>query len=145
MQSVNFDEIIDAILRRDARYAREAYHYVREALDFTQRKVHKDDRTSPPENRHVTGGELLEGIREHALLTLGPMALFTFEQWGVRSCEDVGEIVFNLVDHGKGMFGKTEKDCRDDFKGGYGFEDAFRRPYLPSERSERPARQMREA
>jgi uncharacterized repeat protein (TIGR04138 family) len=27
---------------------------------------------------------------------------------------------------------KTQSDSRDDFKGGYSFEEVFRKPYLPS-------------
>jgi uncharacterized repeat protein (TIGR04138 family) len=53
-----------------------------------------------------------------------------FEEWGIRACEDFGEIVFNLVEHK--LASKTETDTRDDFKGGYSFEDAFRKPFLPS-------------
>ena len=34
------------------------------------------------------------------------------EQWGVNACEDFGEIVFNLVEHG--VFGKTETDQKQD-------------------------------
>jgi uncharacterized repeat protein (TIGR04138 family) len=145
MQSVNFELIIDNIRSRDSRYAREAYHFVREALDYTQRKVHNDARAPQLENRHVTGQQLLEGIREFALQTLGPMTLFTFEEWGVRHSEDFGNIVFNLVEHGEGMFGKTEEDSREDFKGGYDFSHAFRQPFLPQRRGLQPTRQMREA
>jgi uncharacterized repeat protein (TIGR04138 family) len=80
----------------------------------------------------VTGQQLLEGIREYALATYGPMAYFTLRDWGLRRGEDIGEIVFSLVEHGQGMFGKTEQDSRDDFKGGFDFATAFRQPFLPS-------------
>jgi uncharacterized repeat protein (TIGR04138 family) len=139
MQSINFDEVIETIQRQDPRYSREAYHFVREALDFTQRQVHRDERSNASENRHVSGRQLLEGIRDYALSALGPMALFTLQDWGICRCEDIGDIVFNLVDHGKGMFGKTESDSREDFKGGYDFHATFRQPFLPTKRSIRPA------
>jgi len=31
-----------------------------------------------------------------------------------------------------GLLAKTEKDSREDFDGGYEFEVAFRKPFLPS-------------
>ncbi len=146
MQAVDFEEIVDRIQRLDPRYAREAYHFVREALDYTQRKIHKDTRARrSQENRHVTGQQLLEGIREYALEHFGPMAMFVLNDWAVHRCEDFGEIVFNLVDHGHGMFGKTEQDSRDDFKGGYSFRDAFQRPFQPARASARSVEEMRQA
>jgi uncharacterized repeat protein (TIGR04138 family) len=140
MQSVHFDEILDAVVRQDPRYSREAYHFLREALDFTQRRVHGRKETSQAsDQRHVSGQQLLEGVRDLALQSFGPMAYHLFETWGIRRCEDIGELVFNLVDHGRGMFGKTERDSRDDFKEGYDFHEAFRRPFLPGDhRAVRP-------
>ncbi len=133
MHTVTFEEIVETIVTRDPRYAREAYHFVREALDYTQNRVHREARPRPGRSdRHVTGQQLLEGIRDYALETYGPMALFTLNDWKIHRCEDFGEIVFNLVDHGQGMFGKTERDSRDDFKGGYDFGVAFRLPFVPT-------------
>ncbi len=133
MQAASFEEIVADIASRDSRYDGEAYGLVREALDYTQRKVHHDPRTPRDRaHRHVTGQQLLEGLREYALTTYGPMAYFLLQEWGIRRGEDVGEIVFNLVEHGRGMFGKTEQDQREDFHGGYDFFEAFRRPFLPA-------------
>lgn len=126
MQAVYFEEVLDKILTRDSRYSREAYFFVREATDFTQ-KVATEKKKE--EVRHITGQELLEGIRQYALEKFGPMAMLVLNQWGVHKGEDFGEIVFNLVE--SGLFSKTEKDSRDDFKGGYDFFEAFRRPFLP--------------
>jgi uncharacterized repeat protein (TIGR04138 family) len=133
MHTVNFDEIVEKIAQLDQRYAREAYHFVREALDHTQQSVHKSARPSRDlPDRHVTGQQLLEGIRLYALNTFGPMTLFALHEWGVRSCADFGELVFNLVEYGQGMFGKTDQDSRDDFRPGYDFQLAFRHPFLPT-------------
>lgn len=79
--------------------------------------------------RHVSGQELLAGIRDYALLQFGPMTLTLFEEWGVHRGEDFGEIVFNLVDNG--LLSKTPQDSRADFKGGYDFPLTFRQPFLP--------------
>jgi len=84
MQEINFDEALEQILARDARYTREAYLFVREALDYTQRLAGKETRGAI---RHVTGRELLDGIRQFALNQFGPMAVTVFEEWGVKQCE----------------------------------------------------------
>jgi uncharacterized repeat protein (TIGR04138 family) len=127
MQPSDFDDLLDRIRERDPRYSREAYHFLRVALDYTQKSVAK---AAKGQLRHVTGKELLEGIRQHALAEFGPMSALVFEEWGVRRCEDFGEIVFNLVEHN--ILAKTEKDSREDFQGGYDFFDAFRRPFFPA-------------
>jgi uncharacterized repeat protein (TIGR04138 family) len=71
----------------------------------------------------------LEGFRRHALKEFGPMAETVFEYWGVRSCEDVGRMVFNLVK--AGVFGKTDQDTMEAFRRGYDFHEAFTVPFLP--------------
>ncbi len=127
MQEVNFEDAVEQIVAKDRRYHPEAYLFLRDALDFTQRLVAKE---SKGQVRHVSGQELLRGIREYALQQFGPMVLTVFEEWGVRSGEDFGEIVFNMVE--TGLLARTEKDTRADFAGGYEFEEAFRKPFLPS-------------
>ena len=126
MQEVNFDEALEKILAGDSRFAREAYLFVREALDFTQKMILKESRG---QLRHVSGQELLEGIRQYALQQFGPMVVTVFEEWGVKSCRDFGDIVFNMVE--ANLLAKTEKDTRDDFQNGYDFTDAFRKPFWP--------------
>lgn len=127
MQQPNFEEMLETIVARDPRFTADAYHFIREALDHTQKLVAKAAKGA---SRHVSGHELLDGIRDYALRLYGPMTQTVFADWGIRSCEDFGEIVFNLVE--AGLLSKTQKDSRDDFKGGYDFDDAFRKPFLPS-------------
>ena len=126
MHELNFDLKVDQIMARDLRYRREAYGFVREALDFTQKLISRESRDKV---RHVTGQELLDGIRQFALKEYGPMAATVLEEWGITSCADFGEIVFNMVE--ASLLAKTEKDTREDFQNGYDFIDAFRKPYLP--------------
>jgi uncharacterized repeat protein (TIGR04138 family) len=130
MKQTGFNEALRKILERDNRYAPEAYLFLRESLDFTIKLLQKPD-TGPA--RHVTGGELLDGIRQFALQEFGPLSLRVLTHWGVKRCEDFGEIVFNLVE--SGALGKTEEDRREDFAGGYDFERAFAAPFMP----EKPA------
>jgi len=129
MAAPKFEEVLDQIVVKDPRYTREAYYFVREALDFTQKSAIKGGRN---QIRHVTGQELLDGIREYALQQYGPMTHLLLGEWGLTRCEDFGELVFNMVE--AGLLAKTKTDSREDFKGGYDFNDAFRRPFLPSRR-----------
>jgi uncharacterized repeat protein (TIGR04138 family) len=126
MQSLNFDEVLERITRQDPRYHREVYLFMREALEHAQKGVVSGRKSEP---RHVSGQELLRGLRDYALAQYGPMTRTVLEEWGVRACEDFGEIVFNMVDHG--LLSKTENDSREDFKGGFDFEEAFSRPFRP--------------
>jgi len=131
MDGINFEEELERILAKDQRYAREAYVFVREALDHTQKMGGK------PAPRHVSGQQLLAGARDYALQQYGPMALTVLHEWGIRRCEDIGELVFNMVENS--LLAKTDEDSRDDFKGGYDFEEAFRQPFLPASRVRPPA------
>jgi len=132
MQEVSFEEALDLLRAKDPRYSRDAYLCVREALDHTQKGLAK---TSRGRIRHVTGQELLAGIRDYALEQFGPMAMFVLEEWGIRACEDFGEIVFNMVEIG--LLAKTDKDSRADFATGYDFRDVFRKPFLPASKADR--------
>ena len=126
MQAPNFEEILEKIVATDSRYQRDGYFFLREALDHTQKIVSKSKKN---EIRHVSGQELLAGIRDYALSQFGPMTVTVLEEWGIRSCEDFGEMVFNMV--ANNLLAKTENDTREDFKEGYRFEEAFRKPFLP--------------
>ncbi|MFN0066183.1 MAG: Minf_1886 family protein [Limisphaerales bacterium] len=126
MQATTFEEGVEALVARDPRYHRDAYHFLRESLDFTQREVVQPGR---PGNSHVTAAELLEGTRRHALQAYGPMALAVLNEWGVFTCEDIGHLVHRLVE--QGCFSVTDGDRLEDFRGGYGFEEAFVQPYRP--------------
>jgi len=93
MQEVSFEEGLERIRAKDSRYDRDAYEFVRDALDHTRKIGGKEGR-----GQHVTGQELLNGIRDLALSKFGPMAITVFEEWGIRTCPDFGEIVFNMIE-----------------------------------------------
>jgi len=118
---------IAALVAADPRYHRDAYLFLRDALEYTQRILKRE---AGSKTRHITGQELLEGIREHALKEYGPMALTVLSEWGIQRSEDFGEIVFNMVEHG--ILSKTENDSRKDFQDGYDFVQAFSAPFRPS-------------
>jgi uncharacterized repeat protein (TIGR04138 family) len=121
MKNPNTEELLQGILARDPRYAGDAYVFVRAGLDYTVRRLENP--------RHVSGQELLDGIREFALIEFGPMTKTVLNGWGIQRTEDVGEIVFNMVE--TGLLGKTDKDSRADFSNGYDFDEAFRKPFRP--------------
>jgi uncharacterized repeat protein (TIGR04138 family) len=119
--SDGIEQRIEALRRRDRRYAREAYEFLLEALDHTLVNLGKDRLTG--EERHIGGRELLMGIRDVAAQLFGPMAPVVFRRWGVRRTADFGEIVFNLVDIG--LLSRRADDSRLDFADGFDFDLAF--------------------
>ena len=127
MQKIGFTEALDSIVARDPRYARDAYVFLRDSLDFTTKQQKKIKGATV---RHVAGPELLEGVRQYALQEFGPMVMTVFSSWGIHCCEDIGHMVFNLIE--AGIFGKTEEDSLEDFKNVYDFEEAFAKPFTPA-------------
>lgn len=126
MPKLTFDDAIAGIVERDPRFHPDSYSLLRDALDFTMRGIVKTE----GEERHVTGVELLEGFRKHALEEFGPMTFSVLDDWGVGSSGDVGEMVFNMI--GVGVFGESDNDSLEDFVGVYDFEDAFLAPFRPA-------------
>jgi uncharacterized repeat protein (TIGR04138 family) len=120
---------LEEVVRKNPRYAYEAYEFVFQALHFTQKKLGREppEDTGDPEavrpHHHVSGPELLEGIRVLALREFGFMARTVFRRWGVDRTDDFGEIVFNLVE--AELMSKTSEDTRDDFRGVYDLDEAL--------------------
>ncbi len=132
MQDPDFPEIVTLICKEDTRFDRKAYDFVRVGLDHTVKELRKKDSPRADKSRHVTGPELLHGLRVYALDQYGPLALTVLESWGVRRCRDFGEIVFNLIEYK--VFSKTDSDRREDFSDLYDFNDAFVKPFQPVRR-----------
>ena len=126
----HFSTTVDAIVARDPRFERDAYLFVRDALEHTTKQLKKKTPASAPSDCHVSSQQLLEGIRQYALLQYGPMVPTVFEHWRVRSCGDIGTIVFSLIEARE--FGKSEHDTIEDFRRGYDFHTAFVEPFRPS-------------
>lgn len=127
MQAVDFDETIETIVAQDSRYTLEAYYFVREALDYTQKKLVRNKKLQQPQ--HISGQQLLEGTRQFTVNEYGPMGFTVLAEWGIHRCEDIGELVFNMVDFN--LLSKTEEDTRADFSGGFDFREALVWPFLP--------------
>ncbi len=120
MTEVQFaDEILDRLRERNPRFQGKAYVFVLSALHHVMEGL--------KEPRHISGTELAEGVRCLAIREFGPMARTVLEHWGIHSTDDMGEIVFALVD--AGVLIKEDEDRPDDFRNLFDFEDAFERDY----------------
>src|SRR5215831_16183814 len=123
------------VVRKDPRYAYEAYEFVFAALHHTQKLLGRQPREpageAPPEGGespyHVTGKELLKGIRDLAHREFGLMARTVFRMWGIQRTDDFGEIVFNLVE--SNLMSKTDEDTRADFHAVYDLDQALVQDY----------------
>ncbi|MCK9594760.1 MAG: hypothetical protein PHH68_06130 [Candidatus Omnitrophica bacterium] len=113
---VDLHSVVESICWQDRRYKPDAYEFVLEALYFTQKELKKSG--------HISGKELLEGVREFALQQYGPMARTVFTHWGISKTDDFGNIVFNMID--KKLLSKTEMDTIEDFRDVYEFDTALK-------------------
>jgi len=120
MAQVQFaEDVLWQLQERDPRYDRRAYVLVLAALNYVMENL--------PERRHISGQELAEGIRDVALERYGIMARSVLSHWGIRSTEDMGEIVFALVEGG--MLARQEGDSVEDFRDVYDLTEAFEENY----------------
>jgi uncharacterized repeat protein (TIGR04138 family) len=124
-----FNAKLEEVVRKHPRYAYEAYEFVFQALNFTQKKLGREppeegaDLAAAAPQHHVSGQELLEGIRVLALREFGFLARTVFHLWGIDRTDDFGEIVFNLVE--AELMSKTSEDNREDFRGVYDLDEAL--------------------
>ena len=131
---------IAKLLKEDRRFKLEAYALVFESLTYAQKELKmsglaqgpfaarrvEEEQEGQPE-RHLTGQQLCEAIRQYALEQYGLMAETVLKNWGVTSTGDFGDIVFNLIRIGQ--MRKTKDDKREDFDSVYDFGTAFRHEY----------------
>ena len=119
---------IAELLRRDKRYHFNAYVFVFEALRHAQERMgmgtdYPGDNEEEPE-RHVTGQELCEAMRQFAHQEYGYLAKCVLNDWGIESTGDFGEIVFNLIEIEQ--MRKTQHDRREDFEDVFDFDEGFK-------------------
>jgi len=126
MQPMEFEQSVVSILKRDKRFDPHAYFFLKDALDFTLKRIAE---TNNGQARHVSGPELLAGFRDCALQQFGPMASTLMGEWNVKKCQDVGDMVFHLIE--EQVFGKQDSDKKEDFSESFDFEASFITPFLP--------------
>lgn len=112
------------------KYHTDAYRFIDSALRFTQKRLNRQSSGNDElddEGAHISGPELLDGVRELALQEFGLMTILVFRHWGVRSTDDFGRIVFDFIE--RGAMRKTEQDQVTDFFAVYDFEEVFDRDF----------------
>jgi uncharacterized repeat protein (TIGR04138 family) len=120
MTHVQFaDEIMDRLRERNPRFHGKAYLFLLSALHHVLQSLEHP--------RHITGVELAQGVRDLAMRQFGPLARTVLEHWGVHSTDDLGEIVFALVE--AGVLVKEDSDRLEDFQRLFDFEEEFERNY----------------
>ena len=115
---LNLDAVLDAVTEKDPRYSRNAYLFVQRALNY-----YRERHGGHGEAGHLRGEELLCGVRQLAITEFGPMARMVLNSWGLRRGEDVGEIVYNLIE--VGLMTKTREDRKEAFHGVMAFDDSL--------------------
>jgi uncharacterized repeat protein (TIGR04138 family) len=127
MPSQEFTQAVRQIRQTDPSYDEAAYFFLKEGLDYTLDNLRT--KKIQLEGNHVSGRQLVDGIRRYALEQYGPLARTVLEHWNIRSTRDFGVMVFQLVD--LGVLGKTADDSLADFENQYDFEAAFCHPFRP--------------
>lgn len=115
-EATEFPEMLRAIREKDPRFTAEAYAFTFQGLDYTMHEM-------KGKRQHVTGQDLLEGIRRLAAKEFGRLAPMVFRAWGVRASKDFGDIVYNLIE--AGVMSRRDEDRKEDFEGGWDLSTAF--------------------
>lgn len=113
------DDVLTRLQERNPRFHGKAYLFLLSSLHHVMEELDRP--------RHISGGELAKGVRDLALDRFGPLARTVLEHWGIHRTEDLGDIVFALVDCG--ILIKQPEDRREDFRGVFDFEEAFELDY----------------
>ena len=129
MQAMQFEQSVVSILKRDKRFDPHAYFFLKDALDFTLKRIAE---SNGGQARHVSGPELLVGCRDYALEQFGPMASTLMNEWSIRKCQDLGDMVFHLIE--EQVFGKQDSDKKEDFSEVFDFQASLITPFMPTKR-----------
>lgn len=107
-------DILD-LIRRDPRYAYEAYDFVCDAVEYTQEMLGRSPREDddPDGDYHISAEELVRGCIELAVFQYGMLAPLVFERWGLLATDDIGHVVFNLISVNR--LSQSERDQLQDF------------------------------
>ena len=117
MEEIDFEsDTFEDIVAKDDRYNGRAYALLMDCINYLGR-----------EGRHMSGEEITDEFRERALDQYGPLTYDVLTEWGLKSCEDLGEMMFNLAEFHRVK--RDENDTLEGFVGGYDFEEAFLGPF----------------
>jgi uncharacterized repeat protein (TIGR04138 family) len=125
---------IHLIAHNDGRYDPAAFIFVNEAVQAAVKWLKSGEmkprdiapsRGSDGVNFHISGYELLEALRRLARERWGCLARSVLERWGIRKTEDVGEIVYLMIDDEKLEWRRRDSDTKAEFAEVYDFREAF--------------------
>lgn len=128
----DFRQVVRKLALEDGRYALEAYEFLFESLEASVRLAGRGEADGA--DRHITGQELIEGLRIESRRLFGPLGAHVWRSWGIERTLDWGQIVFLLV--GQGLLNRRDSDTIEDFREGFDFDEFFVRDYefeLPAE------------
>ena len=113
------DDVLARIRARGAPYHERGFLFVLATIEYLQSRLEV--------RRHVTGAELAWACRDFAREQFGLLARSVLEHWGVTRTEDLGRIVFTLVE--VGLLVTQPGDREEDFAGVFDFHEAFTETY----------------
>ncbi len=113
------DGIVERIRAVDSRYDDRAHLFVLAALEYCQQRRKK--------RGHISGDELAWACRDLAHDQFGLLSRTVLSYWGIDSTDDIGRVVFILIE--VGLLMPNEGDSIQDFKSVYDFEEAFEEEY----------------
>jgi uncharacterized repeat protein (TIGR04138 family) len=109
------EDIMARIRARGGHYHERAYLFVLGTIEFLQSRLEA--------RRHISGGELAWACRDFARSQFGLLAPSVLAHWGINRTEDIGRIVFTLVE--VGLLVTQPGDAESDFEAVFEFADAF--------------------
>jgi uncharacterized repeat protein (TIGR04138 family) len=113
------DDLMSRIRARGGQYHERAYLFVLGTIEFLQTRLEV--------RRHVNGPELAWACRDFARQQFGLLAPVVLSHWGIARTEDIGRIVFTLVE--VGLLVTQPGDSEADFGGVYQFAEVFGESY----------------
>ena len=116
---------LDVVAEADGRYEKYAWRFVLSGVESTIEMLHATD--------HISGVELLEGLREIASKQFGPMAKEVLNHWGIYTTRDIGNIVFGLL--AANLLENSENDLIEDFDDVFDFQKVFEEDYYGDQHS----------
>ena len=113
------DDVMGKIRARGGRYNERAYLFILGTIEFLQSRLEV--------RRHVTAAELAWACRDFALQQYGLLAPVVLAHWGITRTDDLGRIVYTLVE--VGLLVTQPGDHESDFNAVYEFTEAFGKSY----------------
>jgi uncharacterized repeat protein (TIGR04138 family) len=113
------EDVMGRIRARGGRYNERAYLFLLGTIEFLQSRLEM--------RRHVTAAELAWACRDFALQQYGLLAPVVLAHWGITRTDDLGRIVYTLVE--VGLLVTQPGDHESDFNAVYEFTDAFGESY----------------